>query len=714
MGVAYLIVAWVVLQVVDVTTPILELPIWVPKLVLLILLIGFPVSLLFSWAYELTPDGLKREREVDREKSISQQTGTRLNRLTMVALAAAVAFLLADKFFVDGPAPTQERSKPSIAVLPFVNMSAEASSQYFSDGLADTLLHMLAQINDLHVAARTSSFQFRGQNMDMSKIGEQLQVSSVLEGSVQRVGDQIRVTAQLINADDGYHIWSGTFDRELNDVFAIQDEIANEVVSALQVSLLGREVERLNRRPTENVEAYTEYMLGVADIERFSFESLPNAEQHFRKAVSIDPQYALAHARLAQTYIEMFDTGLLGYEELLEKASPIIKRALNLDPDGVVAVAVQGALLDIVGDTESAERHFRRAIELAPNEILAPTYLARSLQDQDRLTEAVEVLETTLRLDPLSQRALGRASSINLSLQRYDAARNATRRIREIDPLSPSGYYLEAFVDWEVGDHANAIRLMAEAADVDPDDPELPIQIGDWYLDMLELEGAEYWYRRGIAVDPGHPMSETAILYLDVVRNINMESNALLAAQLWDQNIDNRKGSRGLTLVTLALNAETDGDFSDYLRRVALDYPELFESPPRMPNEYDQVRVARIAHALRMSGRTDEAEELAQLGLSSALERGFDGSWVSGTLLTAFYLRDEDVIDRCIEVLRANLSWFELWDASDHIHPWVADYSNYPNYVALKEEWTAAAVERRDRVNTELGTIWKNIVEGSN
>lgn len=706
-GIAYLIVAWLTLQVVDVTSPILELPAWVPKLVLLLLLIGFPLALFFSWAYELTPDGLKRETEVDRSRSIVTNTGKRLNQFTLIFLAAAVLFLLADKFYLSSPAVVDEvavvSEKPSIAVLPFVNMSAEDSSQYFSDGLADTLLHMLAQINGIRVAARTSSFQFRDQNMDMSLIGEQLQVSSVLEGSVQRSGNKIRVTAQLINANDGFHLWSGTFDRDLDDVFAIQDEIANEVVAALQVSLLGNEIERLNRRPTENVEAYTEYMLGVAGIERFSFESLPQAEAHFASAISLDPQYALAYARLAQTYIEMFDTGLITYDALIEKATASVEAALRLDPNNVDGIGSKGALADIQGDAATAERLFRRAIALAPNEILSRTYLVRFLQDQDRLEEALEELVATLELDPLSQRALGRASSINLQLKRYDKARLAAERIRQVDPLSPSGYYLQAFVDWQQGELVSAIRWMIRAQEVDPNDPELPIQIGDWYMDMVDFDTTKYWYEVAIAVDPNHPMSATAMLYLDIVRGENLQASAELSTRLLENNIDNRKGSRGMALVMLALRAEVSGDFSDYLRWIETDYPEYFMDPPRAPLDHDVVRAARIAYALCKAGKSEQATRLAEFAMNSVLERGYDGTWVSETLLVAFLLKDDIVVEQSIQALRDNLRWIGTWDMQDHIHPWVGDYSDNESYLALKSEWYAFAAERRQRVNDALG-----------
>ena len=305
-GVAYAVLTWLILQVIDTITPIFSLPDFAPKLVLSILAVGFPAVMLFAWAFELTPEGIKREKDVDRSQSITSNTGQRLDKITIGVLVIVVAMLLADKFFLsDAPIPVQvvstsdapesavvEDETPSIAVLPFVNMSDDKSSEYFSDGLADTMLHMLAQVTEIRVAARTSSFQFRDQSMDISKIGEQLNVATVLEGSVQRAGEKIRVTAQLIDVENGFHLWSGNFDRNLNDVFAIQDEIADEVVAALKISLLGEVAGTMDRDQTDNIDAYTEYLLGLNALSESSTNGFTRAVDHLQTAIKWDPDYA--------------------------------------------------------------------------------------------------------------------------------------------------------------------------------------------------------------------------------------------------------------------------------------------------------------------------------------------------------------------------------------------------------------------------------------
>jgi TolB-like protein len=245
-SIGYVVSCWLLAQVADLVLENIDAPAWVMQTILLVLALGFPVVVFFSWAYEVTPEGVKRESEVDRSQSITHVTGRKLDRAIMFTLVLAVAYFAVDKFYladrrdpaVEPPAAAQvtqavDEIAPSIAVLPFVNMSDDASNEYFSEGLSEELLNLLAKIPELRVAARTSSFSFKGQAMEISEIARRLNVAYVLEGSVRRSGDQVRITAQLIKADDGYHLWSDTFDRTLDNIFVIQDEIASEIGSAL-------------------------------------------------------------------------------------------------------------------------------------------------------------------------------------------------------------------------------------------------------------------------------------------------------------------------------------------------------------------------------------------------------------------------------------------------------------------------------------------------
>jgi TolB-like protein len=260
--VAYVVLAWLLAQVADLVLDNISAPDWVIQTILLVLLLGLAPVVFFSWAYEVTPDGIKRESDVDRSDSITHVTSRKLDRTITFVLVLAVAYFAADKFLLSPAQPdttlvTATTSDNSIAVLPFVNMSDDEDNEYFADGLSEELLNMLVKVPQLRVAARTSSFSFKGKDVKISDIARELNVSHVLEGSVRKSGDQLRITAQLIKADDGFHLWSETFDRTLDEIFVLQDEIAAKVANALEVTLLGKsEVE-------VNADSYTLYLLRI-------------------------------------------------------------------------------------------------------------------------------------------------------------------------------------------------------------------------------------------------------------------------------------------------------------------------------------------------------------------------------------------------------------------------------------------------------------------
>jgi TolB-like protein len=312
-GIAYGVTAWLLIQISDTVLPRIGLPESAVTLVIVLLLIGFVPALIFAWAFEMTPEGLKRERDVDRSQSITRQTGRKLDRVIIGIMAVVIAFLLLDRFvlqeneetgsgtfsiaaeYVPEPSTDPVANAPadaSVAVLPFVNMSGDANNEYFSDGLTETLLHMLAQLPELRVAARTSSFAFKGQNRSIGEIAATLKVANILEGSVQRAGDRVRVTAQLIRADDGYHVWSQSYDRTLDDIFVIQDEIANDVARALGTSLLGANDQPMHGVTTQDTQAYEHLLLRQPGGSRRSFQECPRARPRLRRGqVGIGAQF---------------------------------------------------------------------------------------------------------------------------------------------------------------------------------------------------------------------------------------------------------------------------------------------------------------------------------------------------------------------------------------------------------------------------------------
>ena len=368
--------------------PAMAMPDWVPGFVILMIVIGFPFAVIFAWAYEITPDGLKKTTEVAPQQSVTRDTGRKIDRIIIGTLALAVGLLLVDRSIGGRAGPAGGSggvAEASIAVLPFVNLSSDPEQEFFSDGISEELLNLLAQIPELRVAARTSSFQFKGDNQDITRIGQQLKVRHVLEGSVRRNGPEVRITAQLIDAANGFHLWSDTYDREIADVFAVQDEISAAIVSALRDEL-GLEVAvaaPVRANATTQTAAHEAYLRGRHLVVQRTKATIEGAVAEFERAIEIDPDYALPYAELAMAIglLEDSQYGDLSPAEVRERQRGPADRALALAPDlpeahAAVAYADWNAF-----QFERAIERFERALELNPNYAIVYTWMANVLDD---------------------------------------------------------------------------------------------------------------------------------------------------------------------------------------------------------------------------------------------------------------------------------------------------------------------------------------------
>ncbi len=326
-AIAYAIAAWILIEITATTFPILKLPDWSVTLVTVLVLVAFPLTLIFAWAFELTPAGLKKEKDVDRSESITHVTGRKLDFAIIGAMAIAILFLLTDKFiFSDSPETSGGEiiaTGQSIAVLPFVNISSDKEQEYFSDGITEEILNALASVKELKVAGRTSSFAFKGQNQDIRHIGDLLGVEHILEGSVRKSGTTVRITAQLVQVEDGFHLWSDTYDRELIDVFAIQDEIATEILKQLKARLLDEKPPMIESQRTDP-EVYDLYLLAKQRLYSRTRKTIESAAELLDQAIAKDPDYAPAYAQrgiatLLRQQIKIIDfrIGALAHDHLL-------------------------------------------------------------------------------------------------------------------------------------------------------------------------------------------------------------------------------------------------------------------------------------------------------------------------------------------------------------------------------------------------------------
>jgi TolB-like protein len=441
-AIAYVLLGWAVLQGADFLLDLAAAPQWVIRVFAIAGLVGFPFALFFAWAYELTPEGIKREKNVDRSTSITRQTGRKLNRLIIAFLVVAVGILLLDKIYLrtgrNADANGATDGPRTIAVLPFVNLSDD--SDHFADGLSEELLNLLAKSPDLKVAGRTSSFAFKGRNEDLREIGEALGVEHVLEGSVRRSGERLRITAQLVEVDDGFHVWSDTYDRQMADIFDIQDDVAGAITDALKLRLSPK-----SDRATANPEAYALYLQAVGLQTAGARGAAGEAQRLLDQAIALDPQFARAYELKAGFY--WFQSGWL------------------IDAPTAQALAYEAAM---------------KALEIDPTLAGARSFARTASPDWTWVGE-FEALEELVRVEPDNVRALDSLTWDMVLAGYFSEALGLAERIIELEPVSPGGYLRKVEVLAAMGRDAEARAAAVQVA------TEFGHVNAIWYLGVCAL-----------------------------------------------------------------------------------------------------------------------------------------------------------------------------------------------------------------------------------
>jgi adenylate cyclase len=450
----------------------------VMKMIITMLMLGAPIALVMAWAYELTPGGLRRESGIEPGQSVAQANASKLDRTITIALILAVAYFSYDKFVLGprrdadllegasrqiaevmplaGPAATEPvplDQSPSIAVLPFVNMSDDASNEYFSEGLSEELLNLLVRIPELKVAARTSSFSYKGKDTKIAQIGEELGVAHVLEGSVRKSGSHVRITTQLIKADDGFHLWSQTYDRTLDDIFVTQDEIAAAVVDALKVTLLGAMPEQRVTEP----EVYTLYLQGRHFANLKTKENLEKAQSIFEQALAVDPEYAPAWVSISIVYGEQGKYGFRSREQAFTLSMAAVERALAIDSNSAEAWASLAYLKRDRSDWAGAKVAIEKALELEPNNAHVIGTAASLAGTFGQLDKSVELFERDVELDPLGLGGLRALAIRYVCAGHYDEALEMLNRILVIQPDFPWIHHIFAEAHLLKGDAETAL-----------------------------------------------------------------------------------------------------------------------------------------------------------------------------------------------------------------------------------------------------------------
>jgi TolB-like protein/Tfp pilus assembly protein PilF len=465
----YLVAGWIILQVTELLADVLALPDWTSRLVLALLVLGFVPALIFSWVYELTPEGLKREHLVDRTQSITTATARKLDLVVGGLLVLAIGMLVFDRYAsrehvadtaVQPGAPPPAAAAPartapaSIAVLPFVNMSDDKSNDYFSDGLSEELLNVLAKVQGLRVIARTSSFAFKGKDATISDVAKALDVEHVLEGSVRKSGERVRITAQLIRAADSSHLWSETYDRQLQDVFKIQDEISAEVADALKVRLLGAQATQPDVGGTSNAAAYEAYLQGLYSLNQGQAEStLRAALASFDAAIAADPAYAAAHSGRARALSSLASNGYEPFDTGFARAREAAQHAVELEPRLAAGWLPLGYIASTVDlDIPAARAHFERALALDPGSAEVQSSYSSFALGIGRFDEAIAAGAKAVQLDPIAARPHTYLAGAYYGARRYDEALAVARRAARLDPDYPGVHGGIGYVLLETGD----------------------------------------------------------------------------------------------------------------------------------------------------------------------------------------------------------------------------------------------------------------------
>ena len=495
-AVAYAVVSWLLLQAASIFLPAFDAPPWVMKIFIIVIIFGFPVALILSWAFEITPEGIKLESEIEPTKSIARRTGRKIVAVT-IALAVVAAGLFVYQLVRSKLTVTPQQSEAatvapnkSIAVLPFDNLSRDPDNAYFCEGVQDEILTRLAKVADLKVISRTSTQHFKSTPDNLPQIAKQLGVAHILEGSVQKAGDQVRVNVQLINALTDAHLWADTYDRKLTDIFAVESEIAKTIAETLQARLTGSEKSSIAKTPTVNTEAYELYLRGKFFAEKRTGADLRKSIEYYDQAIAKDPNYALAYVGLADSHLLLSAIyGAISPKESIPPAKAALKKALELDDSLAQAHASSGLLATLELDLDRAIRELERAIQLNPNYATAHHWLALPLMAIGQLDRAIVEAKRAIELDPLSLICNSDLGWIYFYARRYDEAEAQARKTLEMDSRFLVAHYYLGEVFQFKGKLSDAIAEYQKAFDLN-NDPFSLAMLGQAYARKGQMDEA--------------------------------------------------------------------------------------------------------------------------------------------------------------------------------------------------------------------------------
>ncbi len=717
-AIAYAVVAWLLIEVTSTIFPIIRLPDWSVTLVTALLLIGFPVALIFAWAFEITPEGIKREKEVDRSQSSTHITGRNIDYIIIAALVLALGFFAFDKFVLDPSrdaelvqATTQavteqvtesvisEIPDKSIAVLPFANRSSEQeNAQFFADGVHDDLLTLLANLDSLKVISRTSVMGYRDTTKNMKTIGEELGVATILEGGVQRAGNQIRINVQLIDASTDEHIWAKTYDRDLTaaNIFAIQTDIATSIADQLQATMSQDEQTRISAIPTESLPAYEAYLLGNQRLARQTSDSLAEALGYFQKAIELDPEFASTYVGLADTYTYQMNLNLVTYADVGDLRNAALDKALELDDQLGELHASLAGITSARGDKESAEAQYKLAITLSPNNAEIYTRYGLFLSNQGRVNEGLAMSKRGAMLDPLSTMVNFNIGHDLMNLGRFEEGEAQYKKVIEIDPRFANGYRFVGSANWfGLGRLDEAIRWYRKSIEIDPGNPIGYAWLAAVYMDLGDDKEVEIFVRKSFEIAPKSfwPNLLMAVLHMNRGEDERAQEYSRKAAALSPRFWENLSLLRDWDLKA--------GLYADARDRYKAVYSELFyEEDPVVNNRNFRIAID-LALVLMKTGETDLADKLLDRAWEVIQDRprlGFyNGFWLADAEIYSIRGQNQEALAALREAFDEGWRFFWRRYLGDNLN--FEPLHGEPEFEAIKEEARADMAIQLARVN---------------
>ncbi len=722
-GIFYAIVAWVLLQVADIVIPAMGIPEWGLRFIMLLLGLGLPIALIFAWAFEITPEGIKLEKDVDRSQSVSGHTGRNLDFIISGVLVLAVAGLVAERFLfgsgenqtpgatlatdnagADNAADSAPvvRDRKSIAVIPFDNRSAdEEDAEFFAEGMHDDILTLLSKIHDLKVISRTSVQKYKNTEKTIPEIGAELGVATVLEGGVQRAGNQVRINVQLIDVSNDEHLWAETYNRQLTaeNIFEVQGEIASAVSSALEATLSTSEQNQLTAVLTENLEAYEAYTMARRKLRMRTSQELFDGADLFRKAFTLDPTFSQAYAGYAGALLLQESYTEVEYADIEDDINAAINTALRLDPNLAEAYAVKGLVSQYSKDLDQAEQYFQKAIELNPNYVRGYHWYGVILRVYlSRYEEALSMHMKALEMDPLSP-IINFNVAVDLgALGRFDEARIILER--EVE-LNPTGALAQIGVGWmrwlKDGAYQRAMNVFSE---VMLRDTGLAGVVDSCALMLLDLGLDDEAVRISNRV-PGERQAKSAIA---MVRNFHNDVALTGIAHYeevmstptteWDETFQAK------SMMLQILHASDAAD--DTARALALYrkyYPELFDDQNRRVVAGNAVAAQHVARLMRETGDSAAATGLlddVEVHLRPRPVAGSHGKGFPSVSLLALQGRDDQAIEHLREILDSG--YRAAWWINLKNNPNLDSIANDPRFQAMIGEIEADMAGKRAQI----------------